>query len=126
MADRAARGKRRAEPSRKRRRRGSEPRPAGRRADRPENHEGITPEFLQQMRELEAEPAAPPVRTGPGVRELLAGIDADLRADPVYQQALSKLAYGLPPVTSAPGQPRGWDVSTSSSGNFGHGQEQGW
>lgn len=94
MSDRATRGKRRAEPSTKRRRRGREPRPEGRRVDRPEEHEGITPEFLQQMREPEPEPVAPPVRTGPGIRELLAGIDADLRADPVYQQALSRLAYG--------------------------------
>ncbi|HEX6877737.1 MAG TPA: hypothetical protein VF165_18910 [Nocardioidaceae bacterium] len=94
MSDRATRGKRRAEPSRKRRRRAEEPRPAGRRADRPENHEGITPEFLQQMRELETEQPVTHVRTGPGVRELLAGIDADLRADRVYQQALYRLAYG--------------------------------
>lgn len=94
MSDRATRGKRRAEPQPKRRRRGREARPAGRRADRPENHEGITPEFLQQMRELETRPVARPVRTGPGVRELLAGIDADLRADQAYQQALSRLAYG--------------------------------
>lgn len=95
MSDRASRGKRRAEPARKRRRRGKEPSPAGgRRADRPEQHEGITPEFLQQMRELDTEPVRPRVRTGPGVREVLAGIDADLRADYVYQQALSKLAYG--------------------------------
>lgn len=94
MSDRAARGKRRAEPPPKRRRRRREKKSAGRRADRPENHEGITPEFLQQMRELEAEPKAAPVRTGPGAREILAGIDADLRADQVYQQALSRLAYG--------------------------------
>lgn len=94
MSDRATPGKRRAEPQPKRRRRGREARPAGRRADRPENHEGITPEFLQQMRELETRPVARPVRTGPGVRELLAGIDADLRADQAYQQALSRLAYG--------------------------------
>ncbi len=94
MSDRATRGKRRAEPSTKRRRRGREPRPEGRRVDRPEEHEGITPEFLQQMREPEPEPAAAPRRTGPGIRELLAGIDADLRADQVYQQALSRLAYG--------------------------------
>jgi hypothetical protein len=102
MSDRAAAGKRRAEPPRKRRRRGRDPKPGGRRADRPENHEGITPEFLQQMRELEAEPPswsdagirAAPVRTGPGPREILAGIDADLRGDQAYQQALSRLAYG--------------------------------
>lgn len=94
MSDRA-RGKRRAEPARKRRRRSREPSPAGRRADRPEEHEGITPEFLRQMRALEDEPIpTPPVRTGPGIREVLSGIDADLRADHVYQQALSKLAYG--------------------------------
>ena len=94
MSDQASGGKRRAEPPRKRRRRRREPTPAGRRVDRPENHEGITPEFLQQLRELEDEPVAVPVRTGPGIRELLAGIDADLRADQVYQQALSRLAYG--------------------------------
>lgn len=94
MSDRATGGKRRAEPARKRRRRGRDPKPVGRRADRPQNHEGITPEFLQQMRELETEPRPAPVRTGPGVREILAGIDADLRADEVYQQALSRLAYG--------------------------------
>ncbi len=96
MFDRATGGKRRAKPPPKRRR-GREPRPAGRRADRPENHEGITPEFLRQMRELETEPVAAPVRTGPGVRALLDGIDADLRADQVYQQALSRLAYGRMP-----------------------------
>jgi hypothetical protein len=94
MFDRATGGKRRAEPLPKRRRRGREPRPAGRRVDRPEDHEGITPEFLEQMRELETEPLAAPVRTGPGIRELLDGIDADLRADQVYQQAISRLAYG--------------------------------
>ncbi len=95
MSDRATRGKRRAEPARKKRRRSQEPSSAGRRADRPENHEGITPEFLRQMRALEAEPVAPPpARTGPGVREVLAGIDADLRADYTYQQAVSRLAYG--------------------------------
>ena len=93
MSDRTTRGKRRAEPQPKRRRR-EEPRPAGRRADRPENHEGITPEFLQQMHELESEPTAPAVRTGPGIRRLLAGVDADLRDDQVYQRALSRLAYG--------------------------------
>lgn len=95
MSDRATGGKRRAEPQRKRRKRAREVKPAGRRADRPENHEGITPEFLRQMRELEDEPRpVPTVRSGPEIRELLAGIDADLRADPVYQQALSRLAYG--------------------------------
>lgn len=94
MSDRATRGKRRADPPRKRRRRAREPRPAGRRVDRPEEHEGITPEFIQQLRELEAEPEAAPVRTGPGIRELLAGIDADLRADRVYQQALYRLSNG--------------------------------
>ena len=103
MSDRGTRGKRRAEPLSKRRRRERDPKPVGRRADRPENHEGITPEFLQQLREPETEPTgsrwepslrAAPVRTGPGIRELLAGIDADLRDDQVYQQALSRLAYG--------------------------------
>jgi hypothetical protein len=66
----------------------------GKRAARPENPEGITPEFLSQLREVEREPVTLPVRTGPGVREVLAGIDADLRADHVYQHALSRLAYG--------------------------------
>lgn len=94
MSERATHGKRRAEPSSKRRRRRRDEAPAGKRADRPENHEGITPEFLRQMRELEDEPKTVPVRTGPGIRELLASIDADLRADPVYQEALSRLAYG--------------------------------
>ena len=94
MSDRATRGKRRAEPTSKRRRRRPDHVHEGKRADRPENHEGITPEFLRQMRELEDEPKTVPVRTGPGVREILAGIDADLRADPVYQEALSRLAYG--------------------------------
>lgn len=94
MSDRATRGKRRADPPRKRRRRDRQPRPEGRRADRPENHEGLTPEILQRLRELETEPVPEPVRTGPGVRELLAGIDADLRADQIYQQALYRLAYG--------------------------------
>ena len=95
MSDRAIRGKRRAEPRAKGRRRRREPPQAGRRADRPENDEGITPEFLHRMHELEAEPMAPPPRrTGPGVRELLAGINADLRADQTYQHALSRLAYG--------------------------------
>jgi hypothetical protein len=94
MSDRAH-GKRRAEPRRKQRRRDREPpRTGGKRADRPENHEGITPEFLQQLRALETEPTVAPARRGPGVRELLAGIDADLRADPVYQQALYRLAQG--------------------------------
>jgi hypothetical protein len=95
MSDRAIRGKRRAEPNPKRRRRRREPKPKGRRADRPENHEGITPEFVQRLHELETEPIAPPPpRTGPEIRELLAGINADLRADQVYQHALSRLAYG--------------------------------
>lgn len=94
MSDRATRGKRRADPPRRRRRREREPSPPGRRVDRPENHEGITPEFLEQMRELETAPETTPVRTGPGVREVLTGIDADLRADRVHQQALSRLAYG--------------------------------
>jgi len=92
-----ARGKRRAEPSKRRRRR-QEPKPAGgKRADRPENHEGITPEFLEQLREVETELEAPPVRVhggGLGVREVLAGIDGDLRADQEYLQALGRLAYG--------------------------------
>jgi hypothetical protein len=48
------------------------------------------------MRELEREPQQTVRyrRTGPEIRELLAGIDADLRADEVYQRALSRLAYG--------------------------------
>ncbi|HSE10647.1 MAG TPA: hypothetical protein VLB29_18430 [Nocardioidaceae bacterium] len=94
MSDRATRGKRRADPSSKRRRRRQDHGPVGKRADRPENHEGITPEFLRQMREVDVEPKAVPPRTGPGIRELLAGIDADLRNDPVYQEALSRLAHG--------------------------------
>lgn len=95
MSDRATRGKRRAEPARKKRRRSRESIPTGRRADRPEDHEGITPDFLQRMRELENEPVRQPsARTGPEAREVLAGIDADLRADAVYQRALSRLAYG--------------------------------
>lgn len=93
MARQPAGGKRRAEPSKKRRRRG-EGRQEGRRADRPEHHEGITPEFLEQLREIEDAPAAPAVRTGLGVREVLAGIDGDLRADQQYLQALAELAYG--------------------------------
>lgn len=95
MSDRAIRGKRRAEPIPKRRRGRREPAPTGRRADRPENHEGITPEFVHQMHELETEQPAPPrPRTAPGIRELLAGINADLRTDQAYQHALSRLAYG--------------------------------
>ena len=104
MSDRASRGKRRAEPTTKRRRRDRDARPAGKRADRPENHEGMTPEFLQQLREPETEDMTSdwsepslrtaPVSAGPGIRELLAGIDADLRSDQVYQDALSRLAYG--------------------------------
>ena len=94
MFDRASQGKRRAEPPPKRRKRRGEKPAAGRRADRPENHEGITPEFLEQMRALETSPPPPRSRSGPEIRELLAGIDADLRADQVYQQALSRLAYG--------------------------------
>jgi hypothetical protein len=56
------------------------------------------------MRDLESEQELDPTWTtglslpattsGPGVREILAGIDADLRADTVYQRALSSLAYG--------------------------------
>ncbi len=95
MSNRATHGKRRADPPRKRRRRRREKPPAGKRADRPENHEGITPEFLQQMRALETAPPPAPPRNGPGIRQLLAGIDADLRADRLYQQALSQLAHGV-------------------------------
>jgi hypothetical protein len=88
-------GKRRAESSSWRRRRRREAKPAGRRADRPENNEGITPEFLNRLREVEAEATAPPVPpSGPGGRKVLAGIAADLRADQEYLQALSRLAYG--------------------------------
>jgi hypothetical protein len=109
ISDKATRGKRRADPPAKKTRFKRTPVPEqrerpGRRADRPENHEGITPEFLQQMRELESEQATDPTWTTgltlpgstsrPGVREILAGIDADLRADTAYQQALSLLAYG--------------------------------
>lgn len=92
MSRQPARGKRRAEPSKRRPRR--EAKPGGRRAARPENTEGITPEFLEQLREVEAEPATRPMPTGPGAREVLAGITADLRADQAYMQALSRLAYG--------------------------------
>jgi hypothetical protein len=97
-----ARGKRRAEPPKKRRR-PKEPKPkGGKRADRPGDHEGLTPEFLQQLRELElddaeAEVEAPRVQIFPGgvgVREVLAGIDGELRADQEYLQALGRLAYG--------------------------------
>lgn len=108
ISDKATRGKRRAEtPAKKSRFKRSVPeqreRP-GRRADRPEQHEGITSEFLQQMRDIESEQANDPTWTTgltlpasssrPAVREILAGIDADLRADTVYQRALSSLAYG--------------------------------
>ena len=88
-------GKRRAEPSKRRPRR-RDATPGGRRAYRPEDNEGITAEFLEQLREEDTEPVAPPppVRNGPGAREVLAGIDADLRADQEYMQALSRLAYG--------------------------------
>jgi hypothetical protein len=92
MSKRATHGKRRAEPPRKRRRR--EKPPGGKRADRPESHEGITPEFLEQMRALETAPPSAAPRTGPDIRELLASIDADLRADRRYQQALARLAHG--------------------------------
>jgi hypothetical protein len=87
-------GKRRAERPRRRRRREERTPTRGRRAYRPENHEGITPEFLQQLREAETKPVALPVRNGPGPREVLAGIDAELRADQTYLQALGRLAYG--------------------------------
>ena len=99
MSRQPTRGKRRADPSKKRRRR-QEPKPAGgKRADRPKNHEGITPEFLEQLREVDTETewTAPRVRLGlggPGVREVLAGIDGELRADQEYLQALGRLAYG--------------------------------
>ena len=97
MSPQPARGKRRAEPTKRRRR---QPNPkGGKRADRPKEHEGLTPEFLQQLREvaIEAEGEAPPVRIapgGPGVRAVLAGIDGELRADQEYLQALGRLAYG--------------------------------
>lgn len=98
-------GKRRADPSTRRRRRG-EPKPTGgKRAYRPENDEGLTPEFLEQLRREEAadslwEPAAtrhtqvPTGPSGPGGRAVLAGIDAELRADRQYQEALGRLAHG--------------------------------
>jgi len=97
MPRQPARGKRRAEPSRKRRRPGGSKPKGGKRADRPQNHEGITPEFLERLREVEVEAEAPPVRVVPrgvGAREVLAGIDGDLRADQAYQRAISRLAYG--------------------------------
>jgi hypothetical protein len=99
-------GKRRADPSTRRRRRG-EPKPTGggKRAYRPENDEGLTPEFLEQLRREEAadslwEPAATGTgqfagtARGPGGRAVLAGIDAELRADRLYQEALARLAHG--------------------------------
>ena len=105
-------GKRRADPSTRRRRRG-EPKPTGggKRAYRPENDEGLTPEFLEQLRREEAadslwEPAVtgtgqftgtgqlPRGPRGPGGRVVLAGIDAELRADRLYQEALARLAHG--------------------------------
>lgn len=104
-------GKRRAEPPTKARRRAAaKPAPkqaGGRRADRPEERDGLTVEFIQQMRREELEERemtttstwaaplyTPPARRGVSVREVLSGIDADLRDDPTYQQALSRLAYG--------------------------------
>ena len=87
-------GKRRAERPRRRRRREEREPTRGKRAYRPEDHEGITPEFLQRLREAETKPVTLPVRAGPGPREVLAGIDADLRADQAYLQALGRLAYG--------------------------------
>jgi hypothetical protein len=98
-------GKRRADPSTRRRRRG-EPKPTGgKRAYRPENDEGLTPEFLEQLRREEAadslwEPAVtstgqlPRGPRGPGGRAVLAGIDAELRSDRLYQEALARLAHG--------------------------------
>jgi hypothetical protein len=98
-------GKRRADPSTRRRRRG-EPKPTGgKRAYRPKNDEGLTPEFLEQLRREDAadslwQPAVtetgqiPRGRRGPGGRAVLAGIDAELRADPRYQEALARLAHG--------------------------------
>ena len=97
MPRQPARGKRRAEPARKRRRSGGSKPKGGKRADRPQNHEGITPEFLERLREVEVEVEAQPERIVPGgvgAREVLAGIDGELRADPTYQHALSRLAYG--------------------------------
>lgn len=99
-------GKRRADPSTRRRRRG-EPKPTGggKRAYRPENDEGLTPEFLEQLRREEAadsiwQPAVtgagqrPWGPSGPGGRAVLAGIDAELRGDRLYQEALARLAHG--------------------------------
>ena len=98
-------GKRRADPSTRRRRKG-EPKPTGgKRAYRPENDEGLTPEFLEQLRREEAadslwEPAVtgtgqiPSGGGGPGGRAVLAAIDAELRADRRYQEALARLAHG--------------------------------
>lgn len=99
MSRQPTRGKRRAESSKKRRRR-QEPKPSGgKRADRPKNHEGITPEFLEQLREVDTETEWETPRRrlglgGPGVREVLAGIDGELRDDQEYLQALGRLAYG--------------------------------
>lgn len=101
-------GKRRADPSKRRRRRGELKPTGGKRAYRPENDEGLTPEFLEELRQVEAAEWAPPLpvtgtgtgarpgtRTGgPGGRAVLAGIDADLRADRDYQAALARLAHG--------------------------------
>ena len=97
MSRQPAHGKRRAEPS-KRRRRQKEPKPkGGKRAYRPENEEGLTSEFLEQLRQVEAEEETTisfAVRGGPGGRRVLAGIDGYLRADRLYQQALSRLTCG--------------------------------
>lgn len=101
MSRQPARGKRRAEPSKKRRRGQEAKSKGGKRADRPREHEGLTPEFLQQLRELDTdtdtgqdEPAVRIGMDGLGVREVLAGIDGDLRGDQEYLQALGRLAYG--------------------------------
>jgi hypothetical protein len=105
MARQPVPGKRRADPSTRRRRRGESKPTGGKRAYRPENDEGLTPEFLDQLRQEEAadslwQPAVtaagqgPSGPRGPGGRAVLAGIDADLRADRLYQEALARLAHG--------------------------------
>jgi len=101
ISDKATGGKRRAETPKRRRRSESSPPPkAGRRADRPDNHTGLTPEFLQQMRDIDIDDTWAPQtqasvgrRVAPQVQEarakgLFASIDADLSQDTVYQHAL--------------------------------------
>ena len=103
MSDKAStRGKRRAEPPARRslfRRSGTTRSDrGGRRADRYEEPEGLTPELLRQMREPDpataatpSRPTVPAPRSGPGIREVLAGIESDLGADATYQRAVDNL-----------------------------------